>query len=125
TFSVYQSDLTIVKSHTGNFAQGGTGTYSLVVTNSGADPSYGTVTVTDNPPASLTVTSISGTGWSCTVGTASRTRSDPLAADNSYPPITVTVSVAGNAPASVINQATVAGGGDVNPNNNSSSDVTA
>ena len=46
-------DLTIDKSHTGNFVQGGTGTYTLVVSNNGVAPSYSTVTATDNPPASL------------------------------------------------------------------------
>src|SRR5439155_8005721 len=64
-------DLTIAKSHTGNFVQGGTGSYNLDVSNVSSDPSSGTVTVTDDPPASLTVTAISGTGWSCTVATAS------------------------------------------------------
>jgi len=124
TFSVYQPDLTIVKSHTGNFVQGGTGAYSIVVSNVGADPTYGTVTAADDPPASLTITGLSGTGWSCDVGTASCTRSDALPAGNSYPAITVSVSVEGNAPTSVTNQATVSGGGDVNPNNNSDSDQT-
>jgi uncharacterized repeat protein (TIGR01451 family) len=124
TFSIFQPDLTIAKSHTGNFVQGGTGTYTLTVSNVGADPSYGTVTATDNPPASLTITGLSGTGWSCTVGTGICTRSDALASGSSYPDITVTVSVDGNAPASVTNNATVSGGGDINPNNNAASDQT-
>jgi uncharacterized repeat protein (TIGR01451 family)/uncharacterized repeat protein (TIGR02543 family) len=124
TFAIYQPDLTIAKSHTGNFVQGGTGTYTLTVSNAGDDPSYGTVTAVDNPPASLTVTDMSGTGWNCTVATATCTRSDALSADDSYPDITVTVSVDGDAPASVTNHATVSGGGDVNPDNNDASDDT-
>jgi uncharacterized repeat protein (TIGR01451 family)/uncharacterized repeat protein (TIGR02543 family) len=124
TFTVYQPDLTITKNHTGNFTQGGTGSYSLTVSNQGTDPSYGTVTVTDTPPASLTITDMTGTGWTCTAATATCTRSDAVAAGDSYPDITVTVSVDGNAPASVTNHADVSGGGDIDLTNNSASDDT-
>jgi hypothetical protein len=47
-----------------------------------------------------------------------------LAAGASYPPITLTVNVAGSAPASVTNVATVAGGGETNPSNDTASDPT-
>jgi List-Bact-rpt repeat protein/uncharacterized protein DUF11 len=124
TFTVFQPDLTVAKWHSGSFVQGGTGSYSLVVSNAGVDPSYGTVTVVESPPAALTVTGMSGTGWSCDVPTATCTRSDSLAASAAYPQITVTVSVDGNAPASVTNHATVSGGGDVDPSNNTASDPT-
>jgi uncharacterized repeat protein (TIGR01451 family) len=123
-FAVYQPDLTIVKSHVGNFTQGGTGTYTLLVSNLGADPSYGAVSVSDNPPVGLTVTGLAGTGWTCDVPTATCTRSDPLAAGASYPAITATVSVAGNAGSPLTNTVTVSGGGDVNGANNASSDPT-
>src|SRR5206468_2367105 len=83
------ADLTIAKSHTGNFRQGETGdTYTITVSNAGPGPTVGTVTVTDTLPAGLTATAISGTGWSCTLGTLTCTRSDVLAAANSYPVIT-------------------------------------
>src|SRR4029434_3185011 len=52
------------------------------------------------------------------------TRSDPLGPGASYPPITVTVQVAINAPASPTNIALVEGGGDVDNSNNSASDPT-
>ena len=82
-------DLTITKSHTGNFAQGQTGaTYSITVTNSGAAATSGTVTVTDTVPTGLTATAISGTGWTCTQPAGSCTRSDALAAAASYPALT-------------------------------------
>jgi uncharacterized repeat protein (TIGR01451 family) len=51
-------------------------------------------------------------------------RSDPLASGASYPPITLTVAVAINAPASVTNAALVSGGGDVDPSNDAASDPT-
>jgi uncharacterized repeat protein (TIGR01451 family) len=124
SFTIFQPDLTIAKSHAGDFTQGGTGDYSLLVTNAGDDPSYGTVTVTDTPPAALAITGMSGTGWTCDVPTATCTRSDALAAGDDFPAIDVTVSVDGNAPASVTNDAAVSGGGDVNPANNSAADPT-
>src|SRR5204863_1107849 len=93
TFVIYKPDLVVAKSHTGNFTQAGTGSYSVTVSNEGTDPSYGTVTVTDTPPTGLTITGLSGTGWSCTLGTLSCTRSDALAAASSYPAITADVTV--------------------------------
>ncbi|HWR54030.1 MAG TPA: Ig-like domain repeat protein [Bryobacteraceae bacterium] len=93
-FALATPDLTIAKSHTGNFRQGGTGTYTLTVTNSGGGPTSGAVTVTDTPPAGLTVTNMSGTGWICDTPARTCTRSDALAASASYPAITVAVDVA-------------------------------
>ncbi|MCM3904768.1 MAG: hypothetical protein ND866_23985, partial [Pyrinomonadaceae bacterium] len=118
-------DLTIAKTHTGNFTQGQVGaTYSLTVTNAGTASTTGTVTVTDTLPASLTATAISGTGWSCVLGTLTCTRNTVLAAGASYPVITVTVTVANNAPASVTNTANVFGGGQTNTTNDAATDPT-
>ena len=119
-------NLTITKSHTGNFTQGQTGTYTLTVSNTGASPTSGPIAVTDSLPSGLASTAATGTGWSCTPGgqSVTCTRSDPLAPGASYPPITLTVEVAANAPASVTNTAMVAGGGDVDSSNNSASDPT-
>lgn len=106
---VASPDLVVVKSDAGaSFTQGRTGSYTLTVTNNGLAPSFGTVTVTEAPPAALTVTGLSGTGWSCILATLKCTRSDALAITASYPPITVTVDVAADAPVSVTNSATVA-----------------
>ena len=118
-------DLTIAKSHSGNFTQGQVGaTYSITATNSGFAATSGTVTVTDTLPAGLTATAISGTGWTCVLGTLTCTRSDALAAGASYPAITLTVNVANNAAASVTNTANVSGGGQTNTANDSASDAT-
>ena len=114
-FSLTQSGgaLKITKSHTGNFTQGQTGaTYTIIVSNAaGAGPTTGTVTVIDALPVGLTLVSMAGTGWTCQSGRLVCQRSDVLAGQSSYPPITVTVNVAGNAAASVINQVSVSGGG--------------
>jgi hypothetical protein len=103
--------LSIAKTHSGDFTQGQAGaTYTLTVSNGASNgPSSGTVTVTENPPAALTLASMSGAGWSCAANTC--TRSNVLNGGSSYPAITVTVNVASNAPSQVVNQATVSGGG--------------
>ena len=108
-------DLAISKSHTGNFSVGQTGaTYTMTVSNAGHGPTSGTVTVVDTLPSGLTATAISGTGWSCALGTLTCTRADALAAGSSYPAITLIVNVAANAPSLVTNSATVSGGGETN-----------
>jgi uncharacterized repeat protein (TIGR01451 family) len=120
-------DLTIAKTHGGTFSRGQVGaTYSITVTNDGsADTDGSLVTVTDTLPAGLTATAINGLGWSCSAPpTLTCTRTDVLPATASYDPITVTVDVAANAPGLVTNTATVSGGGDVEPGNNSASDPT-
>ncbi|WP_222932384.1 IPTL-CTERM sorting domain-containing protein [Allochromatium humboldtianum] len=118
-------DLTLAKTHTGDFVQGQTGAqYILTVTNSGTGPTTGTVTVSDTLPTGLTATAISGSGWACVLSTLTCSRSDVLEAESSYPAITLTVDVAADAPASVTNTASVSGGGDVTPDNNTASDVT-
>jgi uncharacterized repeat protein (TIGR01451 family) len=118
-------DLTLAKTHTGDFTQGDTGdAYTIIVTNVGTATSSGMVTVIDVLPTGLVATDISGTGWFTDLSTLTCTRSDALAAGASYPPIIVTVSVATNAPASVTNTATVSGGGESNTANDAASDPT-
>jgi uncharacterized repeat protein (TIGR01451 family) len=118
-------DMTITKSHTGNFEQGQTGAnYTITASNSGLLATTAAVTVTDTLPTGLTPTAISGTGWSCTLATITCTRSDVLAAGASYPAITLTVNVASNAPISVTNAATVSGGGETNAGNDQATDAT-
>jgi uncharacterized repeat protein (TIGR01451 family) len=118
-------DLTVAKTHVGNFSQGQVGaTYSITVTNSGTAATSGTVTVTDTLPAGLTATAISGTGWSCVLGTLNCTRSDALAAGSSYPVITLTVTVANDAASSVTNSVSVSGGGQTNTTNDTATNPT-
>jgi uncharacterized repeat protein (TIGR01451 family) len=118
-------DLAITATHTGNFTQGdAAATYTILVTNLGNSASSGTVSVVDALPAGLTATAISGNGWTTNLTTLTCTRADELAAGGGYPPITITVNVATNAPASVTNVATVSGGNDASPANNIASDPT-
>src|SRR5204863_10051682 len=60
----------------------------------------------------------------CTLASLTCTRSDVLATGASYPSITLTVSVAGNAASSVTNTATVSGGGESYTVNDTASDPT-
>jgi uncharacterized repeat protein (TIGR01451 family) len=130
TVTIPPPDMTITKTHTGNFTQGQVGaTYSITATNSGSSSTNGsTVTVTDTLPAGLTPTAPIGAhnGWTCGIAgqTVTCTRSNVLAAGSSYPTITITVTVANNAPASVTNSVSVSGGGQTNTANDTASDPT-
>src|ERR1019366_4887513 len=60
--------LSIAKSHTGNFTQGqNEATYTATVSNTGTGPTSGTATVTETVPTAMTLVSMAGTGWNCTV----------------------------------------------------------
>jgi hypothetical protein len=126
------ADLNATLAHTGSFDQGDVAdTYSLTVRNVvgpnsiAGGPTLGQVLVTDTAPPGETITGMSGAGWTCSltpvvipVGNPnlvlpadSCARTDALAVNNSYPAITVTVSVANGAPSPQVNSATVSGGG--------------
>jgi uncharacterized protein (TIGR03437 family) len=118
-------DLTINKSHTGNFSQGQTGAdYTITVSNIGSLATTGTVNVSDALPMGLTAASISGLGWTCTIVAFSCSRSDSLGTSASYPPILATVNVSPSAPNTVTNSAMVSGGGELRTDNDTASDST-
>ena len=96
-------------------------TFAVRVTNVGASPTSGTVTVTETPPAGLTLTGLSGDGWTCTVATRTCTRADALASKASYPDISVTATIAADAAGTIVNSAAVSGGADSLPDNNTGS----
>ena len=108
--------LTIAKSHTGNFTAGQTGTYAILVGNSGNVPTSGTITVTDTLPTGLTYNSASGTGWSCSAAgqVVTCTSAAVIAAGASGSTISLAVNVAANASSPLINTAGASGGGATN-----------
>src|SRR5262245_12838827 len=125
TVQMAVTELSMQKSHSGTFSRGSQGTYNFTVTNGGSLPSIGTLTVTDTLPAGLTFASSSGAGWSCSAAGQTVTCTNP----NSVAPFSnssfvITVNIANSASSVVINQATLAGGGDTNPSNNTASDFT-
>lgn len=120
-----QPDLTVDKVGPASFAIDSTGQYTITVTNIGAAPTSGTITVTDTLPAQLTYVSGTGTsGFTCTGtqtagATVTCTTSTVIAVSGTA---TITLNVTPNTQGvSVINTATVSGGGEFNTANNSDS----
>ena len=116
TFAVANSAgppvLGITKSHVGNFSPGQQNAqYTVLVSNTGTGPTVDPVTVTETAPSGETLVSMSGSGWTCTSGGNTCTRSDALSAGMSYGAITVTVDVASNATSPQVNTVLASGGG--------------
>jgi uncharacterized repeat protein (TIGR01451 family) len=106
------AQVTVFGTHTGPFTKGEAGaTYTISVTNGGAGPTSGMVTVTETVPDGLVLISMVGAGWSCPSGGIICTRTDPLGSGLSYPSITVTVNISQTAANQVTNQVSIAGGG--------------
>jgi uncharacterized repeat protein (TIGR01451 family) len=119
-------DMTLTKSHVGNFVRGSTASYTIPVSNlSLYGPTNAAVTINDTLPTGVTPSSASGTGWACSIAaqTVSCMRSDMLAGASTYPAITVNANVTQSAPATVTNTAMVGGGGEINLANDSATDV--
>ncbi len=119
-------DMTLGKSHVGNFTRGSTASYTVPVSNlSPYGSTSGTVIVNDTLPVGLTPTSATGTGWTCSIAsqTISCINATVLAASSSYPSITINANVAQTAPSTETNTAFVSGGGEVNLSNDSATDV--
>src|SRR5262249_56248227 len=96
------ADLNAASSHSGSFTQGDAAdSYTLKVSNvngpnapTTGGPSQGLVSLADSLPWGLTATAMSGSGWTCEVAATTCYRSNALTAGSSYPPVTLTVSVA-------------------------------
>jgi len=107
--------LTINKSHVGNFSQGQVGVqYTVNINNTSVAATIGQVIMTETPPVGLTITGMTGTGWTC--NTSSCTRSDALSGNSGYPTITITGNIAANATSPLVNQVSVSGGGSASLN---------
>lgn len=102
--------LSVSVTHSGNFTQGTNATYAITVTNNGPSSTSSTVpvVVTQLIPGAYTFVSMTGTGW--TISGTSASRSDVLAPSSSFPVLTVTVTVAANATSPQTVQAFVTGG---------------
>ena len=113
--TVSAPQLSLAKTHSGSLVAGQPTTFTLSVSNTGSGPTDGTVTVTDPFPANAfsSMAKAGGVGWNCSTAglTLTCSRSDPLAANDSYPPILVDATVADPAPATIVNTATASGGG--------------
>ncbi len=107
--------LHINKTHTDPFTQGQPGAYNITVSNLGADgtntpgnpgATVGTVQVTDSMPGGLTVTNVTGSGWTCASPPAvSCTLNSSLAVGSTTNAIVVTLTVANTVLGPVTNMA--------------------
>ncbi len=119
------TDLTLAKSHLGNFAVGANGLYTLTVTNLGAVNSTGATTVIDTLPPGLSFISGIGTGWNCSALGQLVTCTNPNSiAPNANSTINLTVGVASTAMPNVTNSASVSNANAVNPSNDTATDFT-
>lgn len=115
-----QPDVTIQKDATPSVVVGGPITYTITVSNDSKTDTDHTLTVTDNVPVAVQVTSVvPGSGWTCN-GTQNITctRSASLAAGATAPVIKVIGTALAAAAPSVTNIADVTNPNDSNPNNN-------
>ena len=83
-------DLSLTKTHAGNFTVGGSNVYTLTVANAaGNQREDNTVVVTDTLPAGLTFVSGVGTGWTCGASGQTVTCTHPpiLNSGSSFPSI--------------------------------------
>ena len=105
--TVYPPDqFRVSVTHAGNFAQGQSGSYTIVVSNASPTvPTGGTVTVTENLPSGISLVSMSGAGWNCTTAPTCW-RSDSLAGGASFAAITAIVNVSSSAASSQLNGVT-------------------
>ncbi|QWP78720.1 DUF11 domain-containing protein [Lysobacter sp. K5869] len=117
TDTVLAPQLTLSKSHTGNFTVGANGTYTLTVSNTStaADgaPTSGTIAIVDTLPNGLSFVSAAGAGWSCSASgqtvTCTSTTAIPVGGSSTA---TLTVAVGNAAVGSVTNTARASGGND-------------
>ncbi len=98
---LFGSPLTIAAARSGIAAVGDAGTFQITVQNQSSSSVTGTVTVTDTFPDGLLLTAPpNGSGWDCSATSGQNvmcSRSDGLAPNTAYPPISANVKVTGAA----------------------------
>jgi uncharacterized repeat protein (TIGR01451 family) len=121
-------DLSLTKTHAGDFTFGANHNYTLVVANAaGTQREDNAIVVTDTLPAGLTFVSGAGTGWACGAVAQDVTCTHPPTLDPgaSLPPLTLTVAVGGAAVPGVTNTAVASSSSfDVDAANNTANDPT-
>jgi len=121
-------DLGVTMSHSGNFVAGGTGQYTITVSNAAnMEREENIVTVSDTLPTGFSFNAGSGTGWSCSAvaQVVTCTHAPILNSGASLPALTLTVNVLETAAASVDHTVTVDSPSyDFNTANDSATDTT-
>lgn len=121
-------DLTVTKTHQGNFAQNGTGSYNLAVQNlpTATGPTYGPVEINDTLPAGFSFVSATGNDWNCLANGQLVTcfyDGPAVPPGGILPELTINVNVTAP-PGTYVNQAEVTTPADSNLDNNTSQDPT-
>ena len=112
------------KTFPGLCRQGTTTTMILAVRNIGDAPTSGPVTVTDPLPTGLTLIQASGSGWDCSGSMPTQilcVRNAILNGGSTAPPINVTLSVAADAAAVLLNTAVATTPGDLDESDGTAS----
>ncbi|MEU6866952.1 hypothetical protein ABZ924_27455 [Streptomyces sp. NPDC046876] len=112
-----QAELSVTKTHSGNFARNGQGVYHIEVINSGTEATTGRTLLTDNLPSGLTLDHLDVTTDEPLPLVCVPTNNDtgfvcetvlPLGPGEGYT-VDATVNIAGDAPCTVTNTATLSG----------------
>lgn len=116
--------LQISKSHVGNFAAGGTGQYTIMVTNTGSYTNQFGVTVVDVLPAGLSYAGHTDATWVRQGSTTTFINNTKVGPGQALPPLVLTVNVAANAPGVVFNNVSANTTGNTGGANSQDSDRT-
>ena len=121
-------DVSIEKTHTGNFTVGQNGVFTITLQHeAGSSTSSLTFTITDQLPAGLTYVSDTGagSGFTCNVNgqTVTCTGAPNLSVNNTSVSFTITVAVGNQAAPSVANTASFTAQSDNNADNNTDTDT--
>lgn len=119
-------NLTISKTHSGNFQPLQYNVWSIAVTNIGSGPTSGTISMHDSIPVGVSLAAYSWQqGWDCSVSTEVNilctTTNVIQPGDDAL--FTIAVNIGNNPPTSVTNTATVSGGGETDTTDDSASDT--
>jgi uncharacterized repeat protein (TIGR01451 family) len=118
-------DLAITSTHAMNFGVGFTETYNILVRNVGLVPTTGVMTITDVLPSGFTYASGGGVTWSCSaVGQALTCVNSGIQAAGASTNLDIAVVVSSAAAPGVVHTISVGTADDVNPSNDSATDLT-
>jgi uncharacterized repeat protein (TIGR01451 family) len=121
---VQVADLTVAKTRTGEFRVGRQGTYTITASNSGTASTADTIVVTDTLPSGTSFVFAGGSGWLFTTqGQVVTARYGGVLAAGASASFTLTVELGASSEGQLTNRVHVSGGGEVNLDNNSGSNV--
>ncbi|MBL8229843.1 MAG: hypothetical protein JNL98_15245 [Bryobacterales bacterium] len=113
------ADLVLGKTATGRFVQGGSGSFTLTVTNVGSAASNGAITITDALPGGLRLAGFSGGGWNCVGGDIVTCHTNTSLPPQGSAAVTINAALPVGVFGPLTNTAKVVGGGENFEGNNS------